>query len=58
MLSVASWSEAPALIASLQKDRGALDRRRVACARWWRDYRASLAPMVRDRIRQSFTATV
>ena len=58
MLTVTSWSEAPALIASLVKDRGALDRRRVACERWWRDYRASLVPMVRDRIRQSFTATV
>jgi len=58
MLTVGDWSDAPALIASLRKDRGALDRRRLACARWWQDYKASLVLNVRDRVRQSFTATV
>jgi hypothetical protein len=58
MLTVTDWGEAPSLIAALRKDRGALDRRRLACARWWRDYKASLVLNVRDRIRQSFTATV
>jgi hypothetical protein len=58
MLTVTDWSEAPGLIAGLRKDRGALDRRRLACARWWQDYKTSLVVTVRDRIRQSFTATV
>jgi hypothetical protein len=58
MLTVADWSEAPALIAGLSKDRGALDRRRRACARWWQDYKATLVLNIRDRIRQSFSATV
>jgi len=58
MLTVTDWSEAPGLIAGLRKDRGALDRRRQACGRWWQDYKASLVLNVRDRIRQSFTSTV
>lgn len=58
MLTVGDWSEAPALIAALSKDRGALDRRRRACSRWWQDHKAALVLNIRDRIRQSFTATV
>jgi hypothetical protein len=57
MLTVADWGEAPGLIAALRKDKGALDRRRLACARWWQDYKSALVLTVRDRIRQSFTAT-
>ena len=58
MLTVTNWNDAPALIASLRKDPGALERRRLACARWWHDYKASLVVTIRDRIRQSFSATV
>jgi hypothetical protein len=58
MLSVSNWSEAPALIASLRKDRGALDRRRIACARWWHDHKSTLVVTIRDRILRSFMATV
>jgi hypothetical protein len=58
MLSVSDWSEAPALIAALREDAGALDARRVACARWWHDYKASLVLTVRDGIRQSFAAAI
>jgi hypothetical protein len=53
MLTVEDWNNAPALIEVFRADPAALDQRRLACANWWRDYKASLVLTIRDRIRLS-----
>jgi hypothetical protein len=56
--TVEDWNDAPALIEALRADPAALDKKRLACANWWRDYKASLVLTIRDRIRQIFRANV
>ena len=52
MITVGDWSEAPAAIAELQADPGALERRRLACETWWQEHKRATALRVQDAIQK------